>query len=159
MQTSDKARLSIGLIERAAHTPLELAKAIRESEQSDENKLLRAMQALEHLTDFFDEAPDKNWYRDYYLLTGDHMQLTEEGWVPASLNTREQTGEEPMEVLDEVNFPVLARKPTEGELRATDKYIEEAARIKPVANCTRCGVGSFFPAEDLVDGICLNCRN
>lgn len=30
-------------------------------------------------------APDETWYRDLFELTGDHMILTEEGWVPGSL--------------------------------------------------------------------------
>ncbi len=25
-------------------------------------------------------GPDRGWYRDYYLLTGEHMILTDEGW-------------------------------------------------------------------------------
>lgn len=53
-----------------------------------------------------DRAPDKGWFKDFYLLTGDHMQLTDEGWVPAHMNTKEYTGYEPAEVLDEVNAPV-----------------------------------------------------
>jgi len=52
-----------------------------------------------------DIPPDENWLRDYYLINGDHMVLTEEGWIPAEMNTREYTGAEPCEVLDEVNAP------------------------------------------------------
>jgi hypothetical protein len=49
-----------------------------------------------------DRAPDKRWFKDWFLITGEHMILTEEGWMPADMNG----GEEPMEVLDEVNAPV-----------------------------------------------------
>lgn len=55
-----------------------------------------------------DRAPDDNWLRDWYLVTGDHMVRTEEGWIPAEMNTREHTGEDPMEVLEEVNAPTVA---------------------------------------------------
>lgn len=48
-------------------------------------------------------SPDSTWLQDWYEITGDHMHLTEEGWIPAEMNTREYTGEEPMEVLMEVN--------------------------------------------------------
>jgi hypothetical protein len=54
-----------------------------------------------------DVPPDENWYRDYFTLTGEHMILIEEGWVPPELNTKEVTGEDPQEVLDEVNAPVV----------------------------------------------------
>lgn len=67
---------------------------------------LRAM--LEVVADLNDAGPDENWFRDYYLITGEHMQLTEEGWVPAEMNTREYTGEDPAEILDEVNTPPVA---------------------------------------------------
>lgn len=52
-----------------------------------------------------DVPPDENWYRDYFTLTGKHMILTEDGWVTPELNKKEVTGEDPQEVLDEVNAP------------------------------------------------------
>lgn len=50
-------------------------------------------------------APDKNWLKEYYSITGDHMVLTEYGWLPADQNTFEATGEEPLEIRDEINAP------------------------------------------------------
>jgi hypothetical protein len=52
-----------------------------------------------------DRAPDKLWWEQYYRLTGDHMHLTEDGWIPAAMNTLACTGCEPAEVLKEVNKP------------------------------------------------------
>lgn len=106
MTTEEKAELAINLIERASYKVTELAALLRASQQPDEGKLSRAMQALEALNDFLDErAPDENWWHEYFTLTGDHMHLTEEGWIPADQNTREATGFDPMEVLCEVNAP------------------------------------------------------
>jgi hypothetical protein len=42
-------------------------------------------------------------YRDYLEATGEHWVCGEYGWMPAHMNTREHTGCEPEEVLDEVN--------------------------------------------------------
>lgn len=67
-----------------------------------ETKLRQAMQLLERAANTMERAPDPQWWADYFRLTGQHMVLTEEGWVPAALNTREETREEPMEVLVEV---------------------------------------------------------
>lgn len=50
-------------------------------------------------------APDKSWLKEYYSITGDHMVLTEYGWIPADQNTFEATGEEPLEIRDEINVP------------------------------------------------------
>ena len=76
------------------------------------NKLLQAaalvtsaLKLLEDVADQCDEAPFPEFFKRYYLLTGDHMVLTEEGWIPAELNTLEHTGAEPMETFDEVNAP------------------------------------------------------
>ena len=53
------------------------------------------------------QAPDKTWWREYFTLSGDHWVLTDEGWVPGEMNTREVCGDEPAEVLDEVNAPAM----------------------------------------------------
>jgi hypothetical protein len=52
-----------------------------------------------------DTSPDEDWWRDYFLFTGDHMHLTEEGLIPAEMNTYAYTGSSPMEVLEEINAP------------------------------------------------------
>jgi hypothetical protein len=62
-----------------------------------------ALEVISHLID--DIPPDVEWLRDYYLINGDRMVLTEEGWIPAEMNTKAYTGSEPCEVLDEVNSP------------------------------------------------------
>jgi len=55
-----------------------------------------------------EKAPDATWFREYYEITGDHMVLTEDGWIPAEFNTREITGEDPAEVIEEVNAPTAS---------------------------------------------------
>lgn len=75
--------------------------------ETDETKLRYALECI--MSIFWEFAPknDLDWYYDYYLITGDHMHLTEEGWMPAEMNTFEYTGYEPVEVLWEVNKPIL----------------------------------------------------
>lgn len=116
MRPQDKFESACSLIERAlagtfrqlgdirSGTPYQLA---GESRLDARQRL--AMHMLSHLEELWkDVSPDGEWYREFYLLTGDHMQLTEEGWIPADQNTFEATGAAPMEVLDEVNAPVAA---------------------------------------------------
>ncbi len=62
-----------------------------------------------------EDPPDKDWFRQYFLLTGDHMVLTEEGWIPAACNTKAFTGFDPAEVLEEVNAPREASAAFGGE--------------------------------------------
>ena len=63
-----------------------------------------AMALLSDVADRSGEiAPFPEFFKRYFLLTSEHMVLTEEGWIPAECNTREHTGVDPMEVLDEVN--------------------------------------------------------
>ena len=106
-----KAELAISLVERSAPIIPEFAKDLRQSYGRAEGKTIaqskieRALDLLDALSDFFDVAPDANYIRDIYLITGDHMVLTDEGWVTSESNTWEVTGEEPMEVFDEVNKP------------------------------------------------------
>ena len=66
--------------------------------------------ALEVVVDMLAEgpSPDSSWWKERYEVTGEHVVLTEEGWMPAEMNTVEHTGEEPVEVLDEVNAPHVA---------------------------------------------------
>ena len=44
-------------------------------------KLERAMSLLERIEDCEIPEPDKDWYKEYYLLTGNHMIFTAEGWL------------------------------------------------------------------------------
>jgi hypothetical protein len=103
------AELALRLIERASFILPQLAQIIRDSQQPDENKLKRAMEVLTSLEDIIgDRAPDTEWWGEYFTLTGDHMHLTEEGWIPAEMNTLAATGSEPLEVIGEVNAPSTA---------------------------------------------------
>lgn len=107
MNDKEKADLAIDLIYRAKDEMVKFADAMknsqfyREDKTTEQLKFDRCMGLIDHLMEFgfFEQAPDENWFPDYYSLTGDHMVLTEEGWLPADQNTRE----EPMEVFDEVN--------------------------------------------------------
>lgn len=111
MNNKQKADLVIDLIYRGKDELEKFATYMKESQAVPQGKTLeqgkfdRCMDLLNNLLDFgfFDPAPDEDWFRDFYTLTGDHVVLTEEGWIPADQNTREITGEEPMEILDEVN--------------------------------------------------------
>lgn len=104
--TCEDAEKAITLIERASYKIPQFADQIRKSGLPSEAQKSRALQVLEHLVECMDEiAPDHAWWRDYHQLSGEHWVLTEEGWMPARFNTMENAGEEPLEVLDEVNAP------------------------------------------------------
>jgi hypothetical protein len=105
MTDEEKTELAITLVERSAPIIPEFAKVIRESQAMTQSKLSRCLDFLNAISDFYDYGPDKTYLRDLYLVTGDHMVLTEEGWIPAASNTFQETGDDPMEVLDEVNKP------------------------------------------------------
>ena len=47
-----------------------------------EEKYDKAMDLLERVAVYIERSPDTNWWRDYFLLTGDHMICTDEGWQP-----------------------------------------------------------------------------
>jgi predicted glycosyl hydrolase (DUF1957 family) len=50
-----------------------------------------------------DNLPDKDWFRDLYRVTGEHMILTEDGWQPASEKTGLVAEYGADHILDEVN--------------------------------------------------------
>jgi hypothetical protein len=69
-------------------------------------RLEQAMNLLNRAADYCsDNPPDKEWFRDLFLLTGEHMVLTEEGWQPG--NNRPMLVAEYGEghIEDEVNGP------------------------------------------------------
>lgn len=107
MRTSEQVELAVSLMRRATWCVPDMAAEIANSTVIDEeHKFHRLMACLDALRTIVDEhGPDEDWYRDYFTLTGDHMVLTDEGWVPAEMNTREYTGYDPAEVLDEINAP------------------------------------------------------
>lgn len=79
-------------------------------EQSE--KLERALNLLERAAECFDGGgPDKNWFREYFILTGAHMILTDEGWQSGEVKEElakeaQENGEDVSDwVLDEVNAP------------------------------------------------------
>ena len=43
-------------------------------------ELRKALDLLQRVEDASSQAPDPEWYRDYFLLTKRHMILTEDGW-------------------------------------------------------------------------------
>jgi hypothetical protein len=47
-------------------------------------KLKKALDLLERAVADEIRAPDPQWFRDYFLLTGQHMILTDEGWEDGS---------------------------------------------------------------------------
>lgn len=71
------------------------------------NLLKRAAQKLG------DNPPDSEWFRDFYLITGEHMVLTEEGW---------QAGAEKQSLIDEYGADYIQDEvnvPTKEESEAT----------------------------------------
>lgn len=68
------------------------------------NKFGKAMNLLERAaTRFENDAPDKDWHRDFYLLTGEHAVLTDEGWSAGA--DKSALLESGYQILDEVNAP------------------------------------------------------
>lgn len=109
MTTEEKVALATGLIGRCAPRLQAIAKEIREQQYTvnkqtvDETRLQSAMWHLKKLADIFGEIPpDDHWFGDYCELTGQHMCLTDEGWVPPECL-------EGAEVLEEVNKPEVSQ--------------------------------------------------
>lgn len=75
-----------------------------------EHKLEEVMSLLHRAAEYMEsQAPDEMWWREYFLLTGEHMILTDEGWESASVKEsyeREAAEHgESWKPLDEVNAP------------------------------------------------------
>lgn len=72
----------------------------------NENKYKSAMDLLERAADHMsDNPPDCDWFHDLYLLTGEHMILTDEGWQPGNCKQAilDEYGDDA--ILEEVNAP------------------------------------------------------
>lgn len=69
--------------------------------------------AAVHMADI-ETAPPEGWWKRYFLYSGDHMILTEEGWEPGEGKESyiEQAKEDEMDlsevIFDEVNAPPTA---------------------------------------------------
>ena len=74
---------------------------------SDRSKLDQAMDILRKVEEASDgREPYEGFLKELYLFTGEHMQLSEYGWMRPEDNSPEacrKGGYEPLEVLDEVN--------------------------------------------------------
>ena len=73
-------------------------------------KLETALALLQRVVDASSQAPDPEWYRDYFLLVGSHMILTEDGWEDgenkqAYLDSLEAWEDVSEVILAEVNAP------------------------------------------------------
>jgi hypothetical protein len=66
------------------------------------NRFGKAMGLLERVVATEMSAPDKTWFQEYFALTGEHMVLTDEGWIPGS----DKSSLPPEEILVEVNAPI-----------------------------------------------------
>lgn len=74
-----------------------------------EYRMTFAMSLITRAADYCaNHPPDKNWFRDLYLLTGDHMVLTDEGWEPAYVVKMYRNEDPTWEPIDEVNAPAKA---------------------------------------------------
>lgn len=111
MNVKEKSELAIALIERAAPEVPKFAAMLRtQSGLPDEQKYNRAMTVLEHLGELFEHAPDPQWWRDFHLLTGQHMILWEEGWEPGECKAAYLAEDPKWEPLDEINIPSPAKE-------------------------------------------------
>lgn len=108
MNVQERADLAVSLLRRAGNAIYECANNIEdiydnykvrpEGGTPADGKLAAAMVCLEAISDLVsDRPPDETWWRDYFLLTGEHMILTDEGWVPPYMVDPQS------EVLEEVN--------------------------------------------------------
>lgn len=76
-----------------------------------EEKLTKAMDLLKRAAeDMETTVPDENWCREYFLLTGEHMICTDEGWDPGSskqsyIDNLEEGESIDDVIMDEVNAP------------------------------------------------------
>jgi hypothetical protein len=109
----DKTPLSDADIYEAKQTCVELGECtasyhlvqlISEVERLKAN-LETATSLLKRIADKAEEGPtgDPQWWRDYFLFTGEHMILTDEGWEPG--DAKASCVEDEIEIHDEINVP------------------------------------------------------
>jgi hypothetical protein len=67
-----------------------------------EQKLRDALSLLERVVAAEIQAPDPQWFRDYFLLTGQHMILTEEGWESGDSKQAYLDGLNPEDSIEDV---------------------------------------------------------
>lgn len=72
---------------------------------TNDEKLDLAMDLLFRIEANETVPPDPHWYRDYYVLTGAHMILTDEGWTPGDCKQGLIEDYDESAILDEVNAP------------------------------------------------------
>lgn len=113
MTETEKANLAIDLIRRGLSEvekwPARLCRDEYPSRLGESMRWQKAKEVLDDFANLMDEhGPDPEWYRDFCLLSGDHYQLTEEGWEPAL--DLAGSGDDPPEIMDEVNVPAEARR-------------------------------------------------
>ena len=70
--------------------------------------LEKAMDLLDRVVSAETPAPDPKWFREYFLLTGQHMICTEEGWEDGSAKQSyiDSNDGDASIILDEVNAPL-----------------------------------------------------
>jgi hypothetical protein len=75
--------------------------------QMPENDLKKAMDLLDRAAAQLADAraPDATWWKEYFLLTGEHMVLTDEGWEPGEVVPSYLEEDATWMPLDEVNAP------------------------------------------------------
>lgn len=116
---TEKAEAAIRLIERAANEPLKRAIELREFKYiDDEQRFKRAMQYVDGLDDFLSDVggPDPEWFRDYFLLTGDHWFCGEEGWEPGENKALYLKDDPNWQPICEVNAPAPHPQPEAGRM-------------------------------------------
>jgi hypothetical protein len=71
----------------------------------DKVKLEKAMNLLDRAAEAHEAAPDAQWFKEYFLLGGQHMILTDEGWESGEAKEYYLADDPDWEPLDEVNAP------------------------------------------------------
>lgn len=74
-----------------------------------QTKLDVAMKLLKRAVDSEIHAPDSDWFREYFELTGEHMILSDEGWECGSSKQSYLDEFGPDSILDEINALELSR--------------------------------------------------
>lgn len=74
-----------------------------------EQKLEKAMALLHRTGEYLsDTAPDRNWWRDYFEITGEHMVLIDDCWETPAVLVEMRAEDLEFEPDDEINAPALS---------------------------------------------------
>lgn len=100
---------------------------------TSEQKLEKAMVLLRRTGELFtDCAPDNNWWRDYFEITGEHMILVDETWETPEIMADYLAEDPDFEPDDEINAPQLKLRVSDSRAEVAQELINSLCR-KPLA--------------------------